>query len=116
MVCVSNNDRLIGVLLIYQVIPCEVDQAYFLFRRQHGFLAPVVLKDFVQGKAERGVLVNAIVLDGDEGRNPEGRLIVADGLETKEPFPHADGPLLCVGGCAMTPHPTREASTVNATF
>ena len=93
----QQDDKLISVLLIYRVILCEVDQAYLLFRRQHGFLAPVVIQDFVQGKAER-VLANTIVLDGDEERSPEGTLVVADGLEAKALFPHADGPLLGVGG------------------
>ena len=46
----QQDDKLVGVLLIYRVILREVDQAYLLFRRQHGFLAPVVLQDFVQGK------------------------------------------------------------------
>ena len=46
----QQDDKLVGVLLIYRVILREVDQAYLLFQRQHGFLAPVVLQDFVQGK------------------------------------------------------------------
>ena len=45
----QQNDKFIGVLLIYQVILCEVDQAYLLLRCQHGFLAPVILQNFVQG-------------------------------------------------------------------
>ena len=93
----QQDDKLIGVLLIYRVILRKVDQAYLLFRRQHGFLAPVVLQNFVQGKAER-IFANTIVLNGDEECGPERTLVVADGLEAKALFPHADGPLLCVGG------------------
>ena len=93
----QQNDKLIGVLLIHRVILRKVDQAYLLLQRQHGFLAPVVLQNFVQGKAER-ILTNTIILNGDEECGSEGTLVVADRLEAKALFPHADGPLLCVGG------------------
>ena len=72
----SKAPKLISIFLIYWVIPREVDQAYLLFRRQHGFLTPVVIQDFVQGKAE-WVFANTIVLDGDEERGPEGTLVAS---------------------------------------
>ena len=72
----QQDDKLIGVLLIHRVVLHEVDQAYLLFQCQHGFLAPVILQNFVQGKTER-VLADIIVLDGDKKRGPEGTLIIA---------------------------------------
>ena len=38
--------------LIHRVVLYEVDQAYLLFQHQHGFLAPVILQNFIQGKAD----------------------------------------------------------------